>query len=97
VNECLLQGFDDELTKIAKLTRLQKREAVQYAALGATLGPAVGSLAHIIMHGHPKPPDIPAKRWVPASMLTGAIYGGIIPILRHHIHLKNLKSMRKKK
>lgn len=89
-----LDSFIDELQKIAdQSAELRKREALQFAGMGATAGPIVGGLANLIMHGKPMPKDIPLHRWVPASMMTGAVYGGVIPILRHAIHRHNVRQM----
>lgn len=89
-----LHSFVDELSKIAAESKLDRKEALQYAALGAASGPAVGALTNTIMHGKPMAKGIPFSRWLPASMLSGAVFGGGIPVIRHQIHEHNVKAGR---
>jgi hypothetical protein len=69
---------------------LRRREALQFAGLGAAVGPGVGAVSNLIQHGHLAPQQVSLKRWIPASMLSGAIFGGVVPTLRHAIHRHNI-------
>jgi hypothetical protein len=74
---------------------LDPKELVQYSALGATVGPVVGGLANLIQRGQFLPKDVPVKRFIPGSALTGAVYGGLIPVARYAIHRHNLQQKNK--
>jgi len=88
-----LHSFIDELEKIAvQLTSDEKkRQALQFAGLGAVTVPAMSALSSKMMTGKWKPPSVSWKRWLPASVATGLFWGGGIPALQHQIARANIR------
>jgi hypothetical protein len=87
-----LPSFYEELTKIASESPKDQstgKQLLQFGALGAATGPAIGGLSNWIQRGTFTPPDIKLKRWIPAQMVTGALLGGALPAVRHLIERRN--------
>lgn len=77
----------DELSKIAvKLSPSEERgQLLRFGAMGAGAVPLISGLANTMQHGRPWAHGTNLKRWLPAQMLTGALFGGVLPTARHRI------------
>lgn len=78
-------AFADELEKISvQLNREERhRQALQFTGLGALAGPVIGGVGNLIQHGKFGPTSgTPLKKWIPATMVTGALISGAMPALR---------------
>lgn len=63
----------------------QRKQTLAYTALGALSGPVIGGVSNLIQHGHPWPRDVSVRRWLPAAMATGALSGGLMPVVRRRV------------
>ena len=82
-----LPSFCEELTKIAdELPKSEKaKQYLQFGVLGAASGPVIGGISNMIQRGSFTPSGVSMKRWVPAQLVTGALLGGALPILREKL------------
>jgi hypothetical protein len=92
-----LSSFLEELTKLSAQTELtpeaRAKEYLQYGALGSASGLAVGGLSNLIQRGAISPYKVPVKRWIPAQMVSGAVFGAGVPILRNLLHQGNIEDV----
>jgi len=84
VNKAVVKGFINEMEKIA--SRLDKdqrrRQAIALLALGTLAGPTVGGISNLIQHGRIVPVGSSLRRWLPASLMSGALFSGALPAIR---------------
>jgi hypothetical protein len=82
-------SFLDEMGKVAAATlnkSEKRRQVLQFGALGALSGPVVGSAVNMIQKGSPVPTGAKSiPRWLLGSMLSGAVFGGAVPVIRHSL------------
>ncbi len=85
-------AFSDELEKISRLTKGdERRQALQFAGLGAATAPVVSGIKNLIAHGKISPFGASvAKRWLPAQVIGGALAGGALPAIRHALERTNV-------
>lgn len=94
--EDLLVAFADELEKIA--VELNKKEravqALQFGAMGAATAPIVKGITNRIEHGKfmNLAPGGSKSKWLASHLVGGALAGGALPVLRHHLEQKNLEA-----
>lgn len=94
-----MKSFIDEMEKIAiKLSpQEERRRDLYFTGLGAASGPVLGGIVNLIQHGKLRPATgIPLKRWVPSTMVHGALLSGALPIARKTIegYMKNQAKLR---
>lgn len=81
-----IPSFLDEMEKLAgSLTKdEQRRQALQFGALGTLSGPVVSSAVNYIQRGKMLPAGVKSvPRYVAGSMAGGALISGAIPAVRH--------------
>jgi len=85
-------SFSDELEKIARLTQSdERRQALQFAGLGAAAAPVVTGAKNLIAHGKISPFGAKLyRRWLPAQLVGGALAGGALPAIRHALERTNV-------
>jgi len=87
----------------ARMSKKEKRErAAKFTALGAISGPAVAGLSGVLRGGKKGfirniTQGTSPKRWVPATMTTGALISGGIPAIRHQIERGILEKGRERR
>lgn len=83
----------DELTKLAvMLTPEEKRrQALQFMSLGMTTLPALGATQSKIMSGRWIPKGVHPAKFLGATALGGAFWGGALPTLQHMIARGNIQ------
>jgi hypothetical protein len=84
----------DELEKISvELSPGEKaKQTAQFAGLGALTSPALSALTSKIEHGTWLAPGTNKGRWLGARLVRGALVGGALPAIRHHIERRNLET-----
>ena len=82
-----IDAMFDELEKLAARLNEQERraQAGKFTALGAAAVPAVTGLTNLISEGRVVPKGIKPGRWIAGQAVGGAIAGGALPSIRHHI------------
>lgn len=102
--EATFQGLMDELEKISeRLTEKEKRErAIKFTALGTASGPAIAGVAGAIKGGHGSlakniTQGTKMKRWLPATLATGALVSGAVPAARHAIERDILEGAKERR
>jgi len=68
----------------------KRRQALQFAALGAGVTPVFSGLTNLISHGKVSP-WAPLKRWIPAQVAAGALAGGALPAIQHMLAQSNIE------
>lgn len=87
-----IPSFTDELEKISRLTdEEERRQALQFAGLGAIATPVISGVTNLITHGKVSPWGS-FRRWLPAQMVAGTLAGGALPTMRHMLERSNLRS-----
>lgn len=87
----------------ARMSKKEKRErAAKFTALGAVSGPVVAGLSGAMRGGKRGfmqniTQGTSARRWVPATMATGALISGGIPAIRHQIERGILEKGRERR
>lgn len=71
----------------------RRRQALQFAGIGAVSMPAVQAIKDLITHGKVSP-SVPLKRWLPAQIVGGAFVGGALPAIQHALARSNLDKAR---
>lgn len=83
----VLESFSDEIQKIA--VRLneeeQRRQALQFAGVGAASVPVISAVGNIIEHGKIIPPGASPARWLARQGATGGLLFGAVPAVRSRI------------
>lgn len=80
-----------------KLTDEEKRrQALQFAGIGAASVPLVAAAKDLIMFGKVSP-RAPLRRWVPAQMVGGALVGGVVPALQHALARSTIEKAKERR
>jgi hypothetical protein len=88
-----LPYFFGELEKLGVVlnTEERRRQALQFAGLGAAAAPAVSGIKNLVAHGKISPWATKA-RWLPAQIIGGALAGGALPAIQHALARTNIES-----
>jgi hypothetical protein len=87
-----IPSFSDELEKIARLTKAdERRQALQFAGLGAAAAPVVSGITNLLSYGRISPWG-KVGRWLPAQVVGGALAGGALPAVRHAVERQNVRA-----
>lgn len=102
--DATFQGLMDELEKIsARLTDAEKRErAIKFTTLGTLSGPVIAGASGAIRGGHGGlmknvTQGTKLRRWLPATLATGALVSGAVPALRHAVERDILENARERR
>jgi hypothetical protein len=87
-----IPSYLDELEKLARLTKNEeRRQALQFAGLGAAAVPVSSGIANLIEHGKLTGLAKSPGRWLGARLAGGALAFGALPAIRNVVARSNVR------